>query len=499
MEVTWIDIRNEPGSKLEDLADVVFRLLLTAYPPSRTDRALTVYPEVEGKGKGKLIEDVGSSDKLSWIDRRMKWARLCLPLSTEPPQVSTSWPFDQASAMKYAVQTTDEHPDLPTLTVKPKKSPHSSLGGVPLWFPRPSKTPEQREQKQTQPTPSGWLPFRVRTNAVFGHVLNVNDAALASSINEGDDGLSASSRTLAPLIPPIDEMDLPSWVPYSSPHYMTSVIVMRFKPDPPDPAKPEDALAPHLELRLKATDDDIIGIDSLRAVAHTHISDILLPAEHVDVRITQKVIAELPGTQVDAVDGMQPLLQFLRDARLEMAKGRLVTPPRLHDLGLPRWMFYRPEADPASPFMPTPARRKLEKTATATAVPSVAPHDSDEALPPYEEQRYAVAFNVLRRTSYVFAGLELRRPLETTYDGWRLTYTSVEAGQGGGRRAELGLEAAPGGDRELGRSAADISAQRFVRSVYRLARGADANFLVRPSDGAEVRSSIGWVGKAPKL
>jgi hypothetical protein len=41
---------------------------------------------------------------------------------------------------------------------------------------------------------------------------------------------------------------------------------------------------------------------------------------------------------------------------------------------------------------------------------------------------------------YMFAGLEMRRSVATEVNGWKLVYTSVEAGQGGGRRAELALE-----------------------------------------------------------
>lgn len=459
------------------------------------------------EGKGRLVQDIGSSDKLSWMDRRRKWARLCLPMGSQPPRVDTSWPFDQASAMKYAVQPTEEDLDPPTLTIPPpNKSFFSSLAGAPLTFPKPPIVPERKEEKQIQRTPSGWLPFRVRTKAVFGHVLNVFDAVLPRSIHEGTDVLSTSPRTLAPLMPPINELNLPSWVPYNNPHYMTCMVLMRFQPYAVDPARPVDPLAPHLELRLKATDEEIIEVHSLRAVAHTYVSDIVLPAERVDVRITQNVVAEVLGAQIDAIDGLQPLLQFLRDAKFELAKGRLVTPPRLHDLGLPRWMFYRPEADPASPFLPRALQHKLaQKNKDASAgdaadskADAAAPYDSDEALPPYAEQHDAPAFNALRPASYAFAGLELQRPLETTYDGWRLEYTSVEAGQGGGRRAELALEAVPGGDKEVRRDATDIDAQRFIRSVYKLARGSETNVAVRPSDGTEVKSRIGWIGKPPK-
>jgi len=43
----------------------------------------------------------------------------------------------------------------------------------------------------------------------------------------------------------------------------------------------------------------------------------------------------------------------------------------------------------------------------------------------------------------MFAGIELHRTVLGRRDGWVLGYTSVEAGQRGGRRPELILEAVP--------------------------------------------------------
>lgn len=446
--------------------------------------------------------------------------------------------------MKYMVRQEDDDLTLPMSTIEPKiEAFYNSLAGVPLGFPKPPKKPQlEEESPTTQPTPSGWKPFRVRSDAVFGHILHLNDDSVGSAIHEGTEAMSSSLRTLNPVIPPVKEMDIPGWVPYKVPAYMTSLILMRFVPDSPDP------LAPQLELRIKTTDDEIIGLHSLRAIAHTTVSDILLPAEQVDVRATQRLVAELPGNKIDGTEGMQPLLQFLRDAKLKMAQGRLVTPPRVSKLGLPKWMFYRPEVDVDSPFLSKKAQQRMLELAAAAAATAkdaatttiardgsvakskssseeesltaskkttnlstaaaakeslpttpYAPATKGGILPPsYMEQRYDERFNVLRPVSYMFAGLELHRSLETTYDGWTLSYTSIEAGHGGGRRAELSLEAVPGGDRDLRRQPDMIDSLRFMRSVYKLARGLESNpIMTKGSNGkAEVvKSRIGWVGK----
>lgn len=495
------------------MADIVFRLLLTAYTPTRVQTAFAVYPDVEGKGQ--LIGDVGSADKLSWIDRRKKWARLCLPIGAQPPRVSTAWPLNHTSVMHYAVEPVKEDFRRLAITNQERRAtshPHPITDAEPLGLPRSEEPPEPAEPDDQAPsTPSGWLPFRIRTSAVFGHVLNPHNTKVASFFQEGIEGLSSFSRALSPVIPPISEMNLPAWVSYANPRTMTSLIIMRFKPYSADLSRPEDPLAPQLELRIKASDDAIIEIDSLRAIAHTHVADMLLPAEPVDARITQKVVAELPGARLDTTEGMQPLLNFLRDARLNMGRGKLVTPPRVCDLGLPRWMFYRPEVDTVSTFIEQPVKRKLKAEAAAAAAAgqladAMAPYDDDgmgqtktKKIPSYKKQLFEPAYNALRTTSYLFAGLELHRPLETTFDGWRLAYTSVEAGQAGGRRAELALEAVPGGDHELRRAPDDIDGQRFIRSVYKLARGLVSNPVERPGDGSQVRSSIGWLGKGAGL
>lgn len=480
--MTWIDTAERHNSQLEDTSDIVLRLLLSAYPSTRTTQALTVYPDPTEQGR--LVEDNGNKDKLPWNDRRIAWARLCLPIGTKAktPQLAKRWPLSE-SMLRYKIEPVTDDLIEPTSTIAPKKRAfYTSLAGVPLGFPRPPRESEREQLKQilqpTRPTLSGWLPFRARTNAIFGHVLHLNNQYAAASIKALTDAAPTSRRTVSPLIPAVTGLDLPAWVPYKTPKYMTSLIIMRFIPTSAN-ASPStaDAPAPTLELRLKATDEDIIGIDSLRAIAHTHLADVCLPSEHVDIRATQRLVAELPGHQLDRTKGMQPLTQFLKDAQLKLGKGRLVTPPVLDGLGLPSWMFYAPEKDIQSPFLrsrvlaelydaskadktdgskPKKPSKKAKKPTSATAA----------AYSPYEPNA-----NTLTPTSYIFSGLEVHRTVETSYDGWKLLYRSIEAGAGGGRRAELDLEAVPSGDKDVRRQEPRINADAWLRSVYKLATG----------------------------
>ncbi|PSR80872.1 mitochondrial inner-membrane-bound regulator-domain-containing protein [Coniella lustricola] len=570
--ITWIEIDKHRPSNLEDLGDIVFRLLLSAYPPSRTSKTLSVYPDVEGKGQ--LLEDIGSQDKLSWIDRRNKWARLCLPVS-KASQTTPRRQLDE-SMIKYKIDVTPEDLTLRQSSYKAKidnfyKSLQETTSSSPLAMPwtqsrlgeEVQEVQEQQQPEQepddvpqpTQPTSSGWLPFSVRTSATFGHVLHLNNSSVAQSFHEGTSSLDTADfpRAFSPLIPAVAGMHLPAWVPYHSPRNMTTIIVMRFVPYSQNPETSNDPLAPHLELRLKATDEAIIGIDSLRAIAHTDTSDILLPAEHVDVRLTQRVVAQLPGHEVGVSESMAPLRDFLNSSRLDMGRGSLTTPPRLDNLGLPLWMFYRPEADAEGGFLASAARRQAlqnqtmaqdsqakttvahdgtqhaeSPTSTPTTIPTAAKppplstifseeiirqakassdgKDTDNdnnnknnntvMVNNYDTAIRSPAFNTTFSTSYMFAGIELHRPTETTYSGWKLNYTSIQAGQGGGRRAELRLDAVPSGDEHARRRKDDMDTRRFMRSVYMLATG-DKDEAGRKKSLHHInynKSWIRWVG-----
>ncbi|KAF3768815.1 hypothetical protein M406DRAFT_71789 [Cryphonectria parasitica EP155] len=497
--VTWIHIRSETESALEDSGDVVFRLLQATNASVRTGKTLAIYPNT--KGKGRLVDAIGGKEKLSWSDRHQRWARLCLPLNTEAPQIATSWPLDE-SIIKYKVQATPEDLILPTSTLKAKHDEfYKSLAGVPLTFPRAQEKVVQ--PAPTEPTPSSWLPFRVRTNAVFGHILHLNDDSVAQDLNsKTPDNVdpSSSPRALHPLIPPLAGMQLPGWVPYKSPPSMTSLVLLRFSPYSENPSQPPDPLAPHLELRIKATDEEIIEIDSLRAISHTHVSDILLPTEQVDIRVTQRLVAELPREKIYTLEAMAPLVRFLDDARLEVHRGKLVTPPRLENLALPMWMFYQPEDDADSPFLSKTPRRRAPADPTKASRPRSSKSRTSkskttlEPLPAYTEAHRSSTYNALRPISYTFSGLELHRPVNTTFNGWCLNYTSIEAGQGGRRRAELSLDAVPSGDRQLRRDADSINTQQYLRSIYTLARGLEGNLMRTKDAGKEVRTTIRWLG-----
>ncbi|KAI3398590.1 hypothetical protein diail_8938 [Diaporthe ilicicola] len=477
IQITWIDIRDEESqSVLEDSADVVFRLLLTAHVSARTSNNITVYPDIEDKGR--VVEDYSNKEKLSWMDRRKEWARLCLPLTKNQSRAAISWP-PTTEILQFKAEPAEEDLVLPNSTLQPKL--HAVQNARPIGIPRSEKedleqpkeqhSEQESKSKAVEVTPSGWRPFKITTTAAFGHILHLNKPELAQNIARPNVSTSLASwpRTFAPLIPPIAQMELPGWVPYDETKNQESTILMRFVPysenaEYSDSSAFFNSTAPTLELRLTATDRTVVSAKSLRAMNRISISDILLPAEHVDVRTTQREYAELPAASIDSTEGMEPLLEFLQNSRLELSRGRLVTPPRLHNLGLPRWLMAPPPGT---------------ATGAAAAARRHLPHTPEG--------------NKLRRTSYVFAGLEVHRARETTYNGWKLVYTSIQAGQGGGQRAELSLEAVPGYDTDLRRTKEAMNTAFFLRSLYQLARGEKGHVVRRASDEEDSRTTISWV------
>jgi len=347
---------------LENTGDAVFRLLLSASSQSTTHThgKMTVLPESDVKG-GRFLVDSYNKEKWSWKDRTGQWARWI----TATPSQTTSQ----------------------TETELLEKIPAAFGSGIGL------ETALLADQASLSST--GWPEALQRsTRVVFGHVLHRYPPKRPHQLD------LTQTAILSPVIPPLSTLTFPNGPQPSTPS--ASTILMRFLPDPSQDPSLVSA-APPLELRLEASDTEISGISSLRAIftdaTTTTTHDILLPSSAVDIRLYQSHFHELTGAALtsDPRHSDHPVFAFLDASDLRPSAGRLVTPPRIP--GVP------------VPILPAPDR------ADATAAGGV--------------------------VDYLFAGLEMRRAVAADYEGWRLVYTDVEAGQGGGRRAELALEAVP--------------------------------------------------------
>ncbi|KAI0431775.1 hypothetical protein F5Y09DRAFT_303765 [Xylaria sp. FL1042] len=430
LHVDWIEIKSRAArgfSVLEDLAHIVFRLLLTASGLQQATSSL-VSPMPSQAYPGRLIVDVTSKDKLGWKDRMAQWARYVYPVTPEKSVVDAVLPIKKFE-----------------LPFEPSARPEKLNNDFEFF--RPTEFPFH---------PVKWSNVgQTSTTAHFGHILHSYQPSNSTPLLS--DLLTSTERhVFSPSTPhPLHLIKFESNDPASSPLVTTkSTIVLRFWPSPStnptskqDSSEPQkgkkktlrkpskhagDALpAPILELRLAASDREILGIESLRAVKRTHHTDVMLPASLVDVRFTQTQYETLLAADRETLAAWQPLADFLKSARLDLEKGKLEMPPRQR-FPLPRRLL---NTDPSSSLTTASSSPPSPSPLTAATTES-----TDSASQHRLEQQSEETDDDVVSVSYEFVGLELHRSATVPFEGHQLTYTSIEAGQGGGRRAEVILE-----------------------------------------------------------
>ncbi|KAH8907401.1 hypothetical protein BR93DRAFT_878112 [Coniochaeta sp. PMI_546] len=378
IQVSWITSPENQREGLEDLADVAYRLLYSAYGHKPTcDASMEVQPGSYEAG-GWYLLDYHSKGKMAWKDRLAKWARWAIATPrrgvnpTEPVKITSNENvyrnLDTARSRSFAPDGWSSEPQITTKAVF-----GHVLHREPVQPDSENAFPDQ--VSVGNPTPEDNLAFS-KNNGIY-HKL---DRRL--------------DRTIAPIIPPLKS--IAALTANSQATTTQTSILLRFLPAPTNPS------LPFLELTL-LTDPDSNSITphSLRATSRVETHDILLPAHAVDIRLTATTSHLLPGSSLPS--SCPELTTFLSSSDLRPQDGILSTPPRPPPLQLPSRILSSSQTSP---------------TTTTEA-------------------------------SYIFAGLELHRHVSTSVSGWKLSYTSIEAGQGGGRRAELALEGIRSDDRDV--------------------------------------------------
>ncbi|KAH8662046.1 mitochondrial inner-membrane-bound regulator-domain-containing protein [Xylariales sp. PMI_506] len=432
----------EPGqdkSGVESLRHVVYRLLCVALQPELASRGLHACPSYPADSKGRFLADLQHKEAWSWKDRLSEWARYIMPISAPTINVSDN---SAAAVDNYVYsQVPKEDAPLPVLDLLPLEQPSS----------RPSAGPSTS-------SPQYWSTnLTTITEATFGHVLHAH--------SEGSEGLSHylsavlkhadQRRIFSPVIPHPKQLATIQDNPTRPQSPITSTIVIRLMPTPEAAQQPRSVLplkAPPLELRLSLSEPDttaeaeldidaekqtpkprVTGVHSLRAIHHTRIHDILQPSESVDMRIVQTQSATLCGSP-DALTAWSPVAQLLSKARLDFGAGKLEMPPQQK--------FYVP----TELFSAPPDSLSETSGGAGGAHKNEAERAQKLLLQQASSSSSSVPGAAVRATEYDFAGLELHRSVSIPLPGdeaFTLTYTSIEAGQGGGRRAELALRPVP--------------------------------------------------------
>ncbi|KAF4333648.1 hypothetical protein FBEOM_12518 [Fusarium beomiforme] len=294
LRVSWMPEPDEGPTETEDLADVVFRLIVGRVVPGADLGSLhCIQPSrEEGIVSGQPVPVHRQARAMSWRDKLKKWVRIVAPTGKT---FQEPWPFD--------------------------------------W---PSRAAVEEEKCSRSD-------HRDATTATFGHILHQRES---TSIKE----LFRQRRILAPLTPHPAAFS-PLRTDNNQPLKETTTIVMHLVPhvsptkvetssgqqSPEDPAPQGESSKGRVKGGKKVPADPAVYItipihsDADLAnfkipkdmTAHCyvtwHTSDVLLPTEVVDVRLEHKRSFPLKVTQ-------SGLRAFLKKSELNLAEGRLRTP-----------------------------------------------------------------------------------------------------------------------------------------------------------------------------
>ncbi|KAI9679848.1 MAG: hypothetical protein M1817_004862 [Caeruleum heppii] len=263
---------------------------------------------------------------------------------------------------------------------------------------------------------------------------------------------SASPRTFSSSTPGLFET-LRTLSPGPSAENEESIII-HLQPSPWNTTKKSSRPAPPIEITLSL--DPSTKTPSLKAVTallHDHVLDLMTPSSTTDIRFSHPSLLRMTSPESHT-----HLNQFLRDSRLKInTPGRLRTPTSLY-LSLPRWTL-------VEDTLGLGMGMENEETMKAEEV----------------------------EIQYLFTGLEYRQTLGFLFEGWRTTFTAVEAGRTGGRRGVLRVWMESDGieqdgvvrDGKLGDGESEEASgdefERFYDATRRLGRTMDD--VLRPVSG----------------
>jgi hypothetical protein len=377
--VSWIDLP-EPRKGVENLGDVVFRLLLDAFHPApRAFSATSLSPASRSRVKaqnGGYVVRYDREEQLPWYERHKEWARWVAPIDAKKKK---RW------------EKIDQDSLLQPIEVKDWDNSVSREPGDPF------------KHRGELLDLGGWSELTTRTTAVFGHILHVQPANPNFKIRTD---FKPSDRTFVPVIPPIKGLSLPSNLMEEGLWHYT--VIMRFLPDPQRPSAPGTPPPPPLELRIEGDHKELKRIIEVRAVTSSLSHDILLPSAPVDVRLLQTRYFSLPGITID--EHLPVVLKFLNDSDLVPWLDIMVAPPTLPGVRLPRRLL---ETDAPSQEAETASSAAQTESAQVT----------QQTNPSEIQTEPADDFVTV---DYRYAGFEVQRAVTAEYEGFKLTYSSTK-------------------------------------------------------------------------
>jgi hypothetical protein len=418
-------IDQNPESVRGNKIDIVIRLIVaTASASSRVTNWLGC-KETIGASSGTFVEYT-TTDGLGWRDRLRQWARWTAPISKKADGDGGS-------------EGLDTFPKEPINNKAPRPRPDKTPEGSRAAHGTTDTTMQSSKGETSAPSAaeldghSHWEEsYRTESSALLGSVLHSSPEIKRSvqARQPTDKTTDGYHRAFSTAVPNLSLILSSVPILHQSP---SRTLIMRFKPNPffklPETSTAIGGAAltafPEIEIRFAVIDPETraFQVRDIQAVVGVSNSDLMLPKSASDIRFQQRTVSRLV-----APSGQYPpgIAEFLRLANLDVDQGLFDAPPKL----------------------------TIPIAAHLCQGPGLALLGDGAAGP--------------RDVEYLLTGLEVRKALIMEYEGWRLHYTSIEAGRAAGRRGELRLLPV---HRAEARAATE---EEFQEAALRLAGAVDA-------------------------
>ncbi|RSL38337.1 hypothetical protein CEP53_014949 [Fusarium sp. AF-6] len=408
LRVSWLPGpgENAAKSKTEDLGDVVFRLLLGHPKPGHTVHLECLpRPQTKGIPQGHFLNIRRQLKTLSWREKLQEWQRVIAPINKSDEESPTS--LDLVDSASLPEYSPDEHNYRNITTATFGYILHNKLQVGKL---QSVETKKKLAQSPDVDSTKGLI-IPLRTDD-----LTHDDPVQAKKPIPGE-VLSHKRRAFSPLVPhPASFSALKPENSKSLTQSTTIILNLAVHGD----RSTVNKLGPAIQVRLPVdAEADLVNFSIPKdAAAYCVIpwfrNELLLPGESVDVRIQHERILPLDLHQ----SGVK---KFLNMSEFNLLQGHLRTPSQATLKLPPKYI---------NPIKPAPKPKEY---------------------------------------TYTFRGLEIHQAVEMPWRDHTLRYSSIEAGQHGGQRQELTLQA--GNPKDPGTSFNGEKRKSFLQLVEDMAAG----------------------------
>ncbi|WAO86924.1 Hypothetical protein NCS54_00421400 [Fusarium falciforme] len=409
LRVSWLPgpQENAAESKTEDVGDVVLRLLLGHPSPGReVDMECLPRPQTKGIPKDHFIDFRRQLKSLSWRDKLQTWQRVVTPISNKPDEVSPV-PLDLVGSASLPEYQPDKlgSRNVTTATFGHIIHNSSQVGNL--------KETETRKKKAQSPDADAddlIIPL---------HIDDLSTPGIDDGPKKPIPGavLSHKRRTFYPLIPhPASFSALKPEGSDTLTQSTTIILNLAVHGDRSAGNRQGPVIQVHLPVDAEAdlANFSIPKDAAAYCVIPWYRNDLLLPGESVDVRIQHERRLALDMDKTG-------LRSFLDSSEFNLLQGHLRTPSQATLVLPPKYI--------------NPGTRGVKP----------------------------------KSQTYAFRGLEIHQTVEMPWRDHTLRYSSIEAGQHGGQRQELTLQA--GKPDDLGTSFEGEKRKSFLQLVEDMATG----------------------------